>query len=791
MLCHTVQRERKERQRAEAERAERGRAEREKAAQERKAARAKAAAERAKAFTVVFGSSAGGLAFGNSLGSGAARSSSKRDAARHSTDTAGAGVQSDTDKPAASAAEADAGSTSSPQVATMDAGHAAAAAGAGDRRQVSAAAPTPAKQWGPSKQHKQVASTGAQGEAYHAQALHLAAATAASDPAMHAAWSPGAASIGAVSVAHARCDSYDILGDEHSKLGRDMLALLESPEDATPGSISAAAATQQQQQQPPPAQQQQQQPLHQASQQSSLSVDASVPTVGPGAGGSECNQQAGSHPATPRLNLNLVDLGGASWGTEATEGRVPINQPVRPASAGGCIMSLSPGAAAVARATAAMESSRHSLELQGAAGSSSSQTIWRSPLGLGIDGPSLPPLAPRGQQLPLRHSMSHNSRSLTDDGAGSTGLSGLSSLRHHQQQQQLQLAQGANSFDPIASPAGRISPVGTAVTTLGAGQVPQPAFLYRQQGANSTMGLSSPRSYPQLQQALPSLLQHQMAAHGSSVGGSTLLSQYEDCGGSRTAAAISCMEGGTQPWMLQQQAQQQQQQAPGARSVVDAVGHDSFTSMPLPSPSLGPQDPLLFEQQLQVQQQQYRLQSMEQQGAGHLGFPAEDLAGTASSLAAALLPAPSSAPLAAPASSGLSCHSPAPLVPQVGVGALSGSFAFGAPYSSSFSPAPLHYSSSSLGGAGGAADGFGQQGAAAGLRAARGAGMLSSSAFSTVGPAGRGGVGVEAGSCMQGLETGTGGGGSVGCNVTRPEDLLPDDLNISPPSSQPARWLQE
>jgi hypothetical protein len=85
--------------------------------------------------------------------------------------------------------------------------------------------------------------------------------------------------------------------------------------------------------------------------------------------------------------------------------------------------------------------------------------------------------------------------------------------------------------------------------------------------------------------------------------------------------------------------------------------------------------------------------------------------------------------------------------PLGGVGALSGSFAFGAPYSSSFSPAPMR-GSSSLGG-------------------------------------------VPAGDAGEGLAGREGGVGAAGGSVSRPELLLPDDLNFSPPSSSgPARWLE-
>jgi hypothetical protein len=128
-------------------------------------------------------------------------------------------------------------------------------------------------------------------------------------------------------------------------------------------------------------------------------------------------------------------------------------------------------------------------------------------------------------------------------------------------------------------------------------------------------------------------------------------------------------------------------------------------------------------------------------------------------------------PLAMPASSALgACASPAPLGVQVDVGALSSSFAFGAPYSSSFSPAPLR-GSSSLGGAASAVDC---------MVARRGSGGLQMQGSGSV--LGEGGGENEQGMGASGMR-GSGG-------VSRPELLLPDDLNFSPPSAGPARWMQ-
>lgn len=739
MCCVHVQRERKERQRAEAERAERGKAEREKAAQERKAARAKAAAERAKAFTVVFGTSAGGSAFSSSTG----RSSSKRDAMRQSIDSTGA--HSDSDRQAAAGPEAAAGmaSTSSP------AGAAAAAVARGGAEQVQepGAHPVPLKRWGPSNKQQQE-------QLQQEQARAVRAAVAGGNG---VGVQPDAAGITAVDVAHARCDSYDILGDEHSKLGLDMLALLDLPEVQLAHSATAAAAAAQQQL----AMQLQLQQHHNQLQQQQA--------VRSGSGDAPCHvtdadssqQGGGSRPATPKFNL--LDLGGVSWGMDAADSTSALNQQaVRPASAGGCIMSLSPGAAAAARATAAMDSSaRPSLDLPSGAAGGSQAGLWRSPLGLGIDGPSLPPLAPRAPHL------RHAGRSLTDDGGGS--------LR---QQQHVQVVQGANSFDPISSPAGRISPVGTAVTSLGACQLPEPAFMYAH---SSAAGLSSPGSYAQLQQAHPSLLQHQLTAQSRSSDGGALLTAFDDST-SRTAAAITSMEGGSQGWLQQQQ---QMSAAPGPLLGGSGSGGQDglvscFASMPMQSPALGGADARLFEQQqlclLQMQQQQ------QQQASGHLRYAGGDLCGTANSLAAALLPPPAmSMPLAAPTSAALACQSPASLGSQAGgVGALSGTFAFGAPYSSSFSPAPFRGSGS----LGGAADGLAAQGAPIGGLQPHGHGSMLASA------AGGGAAGVQGGLGSVHGQGAAPGANSSSSDILRPELLLPDDLNFSPPSSGPARWMQ-
>lgn len=357
----------------------------------------------------------------------------------------------------------------------------------------------------------------------------------------------------------------------------------------------------------------------------------------------------------------------------------------------------------------------------------------------------LPPLAPvsRGQQLPSARqpgvSASQGGRALTDD--EQQHLAGLTSSR------------GANSFDPVSSPAGKISPVGTAVTTLGgSGHVPEPALLHRYglggtaSGSGSDagsgsggMGLSSPRSYPQLQQAHPSLLPY--AAHSQGVvGGAPLLSSFPDGSATQTAAAISSMAGSGEPfWLLQQAAalDQQQQQLAG-RSTSGLLsssgmlqlggGASVFSSMPQPALAGPDALQLQYEQQLLQLQQQYQQQVEFAAGADHLP-------------GAGLLPtALSSAPHAPP----VNAVRGAAQGPLGGVGALSGSFAFGAPYSSSFSPAPMR-GSSSLGGV----------------------------------PAG------DAGDGLTGREGGGGGG-----SVSRPELLLPDDLNFSPPSSGPARWLE-
>jgi hypothetical protein len=325
------------------------------------------------------------------------------------------------------------------------------------------------------------------------------------------------------------------------------------------------------------------------------------------------------------------------------------------------------------------------------------------------------------------------------------------------QQQQLGLLHGANSFDPVTSPAGKNSPVWTAVTNLGSASVPEPAFLCRHGFAGtSSMGMSSPRSYPQLQQAHPSLLQHQLAAHSRSMGGGAgLLSALEDGSATQTAAAISSMGGaGQPPWlgthMLQQQAptEQRQQAASGllgSAALLQHAGASVFASMSQPL--------LAASDALQMQQ-----------------YPQQGL-GSAALAAGGLLQPALSTPLAIPASSALgACASPAPLGAQGGVGALSGSFAFGAPYSSSFSPAPLR-GSSSLGGAASAANG---------MVARRSSGGLQGQGGSVLG---EGGGENDQGMVASGM-SGSGG-------VSRPELLLPDDLNFSPPSAGPARWMQE
>lgn len=748
-----MQRDRKERQRAEAERAERGKAEREKAAQERKAARAKAAAERAKAFTVVFGTSAGSTAYS---GAGAARSGSgkqQRDASRQSMDSTGA---SDGDRQAAPAGDAGTAGSATPRPK------------ASDSSSGTAGFATPVKVWGQNRQQQEQrrgsGSGGKQGKAAAArgsaagQSKAAAAAVAAASPACMQADSGRPV----VAVAHARCDSFEILGDEHSKLGLDMLALLESPEDSSaPNSTTAASQQQQQLRASRSLDAAALFAAHQASQQQVQSVQGGA-TSDSQHGSEAASQHPGSHPATPRFNL--VDLGGASWGVEASDGLAQLNQSVRPASAGGCIMSLSPGSAAAARATAAMDSAaRQSLDLQISSSSSSGQpNIWRSPLGLGIEGPgALPPLAPRGQHQPLRHAAAQGVRCAMDDSILGNGIP----------QQQLGLSHGANSFDPVTSPAGKISPVGTAVTTLGTGSVPEPAFMYRHGfGGSSSMGMSSPRSYPQLQQAHPSLLQHQLAAHSRSMGGGAgLLSSLDDGSATQTAAAISSMGGAGQPlWlgthMLQQQAlaEQQQQQAAagllGSAALMQHAGASGFPSLSQPL--------LAVSDALQMQYEQHLLQQQLQQ------YPQQAM-GNAALTAGGLLQPPLSAPMAAPAIAALgACASPASLGAQGGVGALSGSFAFGAPYSSSFSPAPLR-GSSSLGGAAAAADG---------VLARRGSGGLQMQGSGSV--LGEGGGGEN--------EQGTGASGMRGSGgVSRPELLLPDDLNFSPPSAGPARWLQE
>ena len=809
MLCCAVQRERKERQRAAAERAERGKAERETAAQERRAARAKAAAERAKAFTVVFGTSAVGASLGSSAGAGGGGGStggsaggtpgaaggsrgaaSKRDASRQSIDSASGGAQTDAE------------GSSSRRVAPAGDADAAGANGGSGAAAAAAARASPAKRanaWGKQplqqQQQQQAASTAgkpsrSRGAASPAAAVAKTAAAAPSEADLGAAAADAEGMTVpldvAVAVAHARCDSYDILGDEHSKLGLDMLALLESPEDAGPSSTTAAQQAALLRSSgsldvPAPVTGGMQQPTMQ---QGAMAGDLEA-TAATAAGAASQQGGTGSHPATtPRFNL--VDLGGASWGTDAAEGLVqPLKQ--RPASAGGCIMSLSPASAAAARATAAMDTAvRQSLELQlqqpGGVGSGQAN-IWRSPLGLGIDNPSmLPPLAPRSQQLQLRH----GSRAGTEDGSGGALHGGLNqgvSGSHQQQHQQLQLLQGANSFDPVTSPAGRISPVGCAVSTLGPVQVPAPAFMYRQ-----GMGLSSPRSYPQLQHAHPSLLQHQLAAH-SSAGGASLLPSFEEGCVTQTAVAISSMCGSSEPlWLLQQQAQLQQQQRLGTPTTTGLLGASSlgqgatascFSSLPHPALAVSDALQLHFEQ-LQFEQQQQQQYKQRQDGG--------DLVSAAGGVSAALLPPSLSVPLAAQVSSGMA-PSPAPLVSQGGaaggVGALSSSFAFGAPYSSSFSPAPMR-GSSSLGGAAAAAGGDALTG-----RCPSG-GLLSHQGSCVLG-GGAAGVGTVA---MGGSSGGVveGSGEVVHCAggaVSRPELLLPEDLNFSPPSSGPARWMQE
>jgi hypothetical protein len=211
--------------------------------------------------------------------------------------------------------------------------------------------------------------------------------------------------------------------------------------------------------------------------------------------------------------------------------------------------------------------------------------------------------------------------------------------------------------------------------------------------------------------------------------------------------------------MLQQQAptEQRQQAASGllgSAALLQHAGASVFASMSQPLLAASDALQMQYEQHL-LQQQQYPQQGL----------------GSAALAAGGLLQPALSTPLAIPASSALgACASPAPLGAQGGVGALSGSFAFGAPYSSSFSPAPLR-GSSSLGGAASAANG---------MVARRSSGGLQGQGGSVLG---EGGGENDQGMVASGM-SGPGG-------VSRPELLLPDDLNFSPPSAGPARWMQE
>jgi hypothetical protein len=188
----------------------------------------------------------------------------------------------------------------------------------------------------------------------------------------------------------------------------------------------------------------------------------------------------------------------------------------------------------------------------------------------------------------------------------------------------------------------------------------------------------------------------------------------------------------------------------------------------MPQTCLAGSDALQMQYQQHLQPQQQRQQYLQQQQLAQGGF------GTGAS---GLLAPSVSVGLATPLSSVLgACPSPS-LGPVGGVGALSGSFAFGAPYSSSFSPAPYSArGASSLGGA----DVLGRTGVG-GMSAPGSRGPLEASL-----------IGDGMGNSGDGLGLGSGGSGVRGRigSASRPELLLPDDLNFSPPTSAP-HWPQD
>jgi hypothetical protein len=401
-------------------------------------------------------------------------------------------------------------------------------------------------------------------------------------------------------ASHARCDSYDILGDVNSKLGQDMLALLELPEvlhhhsaapsaAAADGMGAAAHASAEGLAQ------------HEASQQQpgrpslSLQLPGGAPAPG-AAGGEDASVVLDSAPGpSSRLSgssnrqYNFLDLGGSSWlgshsASAAAAAVGAVGTAARPPSLSGAGASAALDfGSQLAVGDGGFTTSQGGGAIVGSLDSNSRHSgLWRSALGLGLDSPSLPPIAPRG--TPLRH-VGSAQRSLTEDGSGL------------QQQQQ----QGHNSSFPELLPpsAGRMSPTGATDGPLQQLQLPEPALLHRH-SFGGALGLSSPDLLPE---------------------------QY--------GTVSAGLDADGQGWLLQHHHHHQQQQ----QQVMAAAAADAAAAM---AAVAGSQTHTMGLQGYDFLQQQYQLQHLQylQQQEGHMLPPAPggfatpgDMSGTASSFA--------------------------------------------------------------------------------------------------------------------------------------------------------------
>jgi hypothetical protein len=451
----------------------------------------------------------------------------------------------------------------------------------------------------------------------------------------------------ASAASHGRAYSYDILGDVDSRLGNDMLALLELHDGhAQPAALAASA----QQEAVPDAAGALERDVQHAPALAVHTPGGAAAEAGDGsaagAGGGSTPRSASSSLAAlsrksapiPTSRYNFLDLGGASWGVDAAAVDGASSSDAAREGSGSLDrgeLLTPPGGAAVTLA---------------GSGSRQGSGLWRSSLGPGLDSPTLPPPGPRGLAAAAAAGAaaalrlgSAGQRSLTEDGSGALQLG--TPLQGGP-------GQGSAALSGLSSERASPRPVGACQGALPEPALPEPALLQHSLHMAGGPGVSC---------GMPPLAtgQQQPFVGASEAAGYAWL-QQEQIVAIATQAAVSAVSA---------LAAAAQAHAPGAH-LADQASYAGLHQLPA---SAAPGYLHQQQQQQQLLHLQFLQQQQQQQQQQHVfGYADQGLATT-------LLPAHGA--------QGGAPHSPPPPVAQS-----CSSFAFGAPGVSAFSSTSTAFS---------------------------------------------------------------------------------------------------